>query len=118
MKTTAYTGIKVQSYQHHYDKAGNLIKTEFEATSDYKVRNKVILVAPGEDPTKQPTVPVTPPPAGGEGGSSVDDPTTGPAGGGETTDPDTTTDPVTPPAEGGETTDPVTPPAETDPPAA
>ena len=118
VKTTAYTGIKVQSYQHHYDKAGNLINTEFEATSDYKVRNKVILVAPGEDPTKQPTVPVTPPPAGGEGGSSVDDPTTGPAGGGETTDPGTTTDPVTPPAEGGETTDPVTPPAETDPPAA
>jgi len=108
VKTTAYTGIKVQSYQHHYDKDGNLLYTEFEATSDYKHRDKVILVAPGEDPTKETVAPVVPP----EGG--VDDPSTGPAegDGGETADPGTTEDPVTPPPEGGETTDPVTPPPE------
>ena len=114
VKTTAYTGIKVQSYQHHYDKNGNLIKTEFEATSDYKHRNKVILVAPGEDPTKEVIAPVTPPDSGS---GSVDDPTTGPAEGGNVDDPSTgpaeggeTTDPVTPPDAGGETTDPATPP--------
>ncbi len=110
VKTTAYTGIKVQSYQHHYDKNGNLIKTEFEATSDYKVRNKVILVAPGEDPTKAPAdKPVTPPATEDGSGSNLDDPSSGPADGGSA-------EPVTPPVEGeeggGETTEPVTPPAE------
>ncbi len=94
-KTSPYTGIKVQSYQHHYDKDGNLLFTEYEATSDYKVRNKVILVAPGEDPTKETIAPVVPP-------TDVDDPSTGPAEGGEETPPvdDPVTDPVTPPATG------------------
>ena len=56
VKTTAYTGYKVKSYRHVYDKDGNLLSSAFEATSDYKVRNKVVLVAPGELPGQQPIV--------------------------------------------------------------
>ena len=57
VKTTPYTGYKVKSYRHVYDKDGNLISSAFEADSNYKVRNKVILRAPGELPGQ------TPPPA-------------------------------------------------------
>ena len=56
VKTTAYTGYKVKSYRHVYDKDGNLLSSAFEATSDYKVRTKVVLVAPGELPGQQPIV--------------------------------------------------------------
>lgn len=45
-KTTPYTGYKVKSYRHVYDKDGNLISSELEDTSNYKVRNRVILRGP------------------------------------------------------------------------
>ena len=61
VKTTAYTGYKVKTYRHVYDKDGNLISSGYEATSDYKVRNKVILCAPGELPGAEPKVPVVAP---------------------------------------------------------
>ena len=61
VKTTPYTGYKVKSYRHVYDKDGNLISSAFEADSNYKVRNKVILRAPGELPGQLPVVaPVVP----------------------------------------------------------
>lgn len=64
VKTTAYTGSKWRTYHHIYDAEGKLIDSHYEATSDYKARNKVILVAPGELPAAEPTVPVvTPVPA-------------------------------------------------------
>lgn len=75
VKTTPYTGYKVKSYRHVYDKDGNLISSAFEADSNYKVRNKVILRAPGELPGQQlpvvaPVVPEIPaevlPQEGGE----------------------------------------------------
>ena len=56
VKTTPYTGYKVKSYRHVYDKDGNLISSAFEADSNYKVRNKVILRAPGELPGQEPAV--------------------------------------------------------------
>ena len=56
VKTTPYTGYKVKTYQHLYDADGKLISSEYEATSDYKVRNKVIVRAPQPEVT----VPVTP----------------------------------------------------------
>ena len=69
VKVTPYTGYQVKSYRHVYDKDGNLISSAFEASSNYKVRNKVILRAPGQLPGAEvpavapitPEVPVTPP---------------------------------------------------------
>jgi vancomycin resistance protein YoaR len=61
VKTTAYTGSKWRTYHHIYDANGKLIDSHYEATSDYKARNKVILVAPGELPGAEPTVPVVTP---------------------------------------------------------
>ena len=46
VKTTPYTGYKVETYHTIYDKSGNVIDSHYEATSNYKVRNKVILRAP------------------------------------------------------------------------
>ena len=50
VKVTPYTGYKVNSYQTIYDKDGNVIDSHFEASSNYKVRNKVILQAPTAQP--------------------------------------------------------------------
>ena len=61
VKTTAYTGSKWRTYHHIYDADGKLIDSHYEATSDYKARNKVILVAPGELPGAEPPVPVVTP---------------------------------------------------------
>jgi len=73
VKVTPYGGAKVKSYRNVYDKNGNLISSTFEASSDYKVRNKVIVKGPAKadvpvsDPGQQipavpetPTVPTTP----------------------------------------------------------
>ena len=51
--TTPYTGYKVKSYRNVYSADGKLISSTYEATSDYKVRNKVISKGPAlpEKPT-------------------------------------------------------------------
>ncbi len=86
VQVTPYTGYKVRTYRNLYDGSGKLISSEFEANSDYKSRDKVVLV-----------------------GASASEPassnTTAPA---ETP----TTTPVTPPAEQTPTPAPVNPPAE------
>lgn len=46
VKTTPYTGYKVRTYRNLYDANGKLISSTYEATSDYKVRNKVIARGP------------------------------------------------------------------------
>jgi len=70
VKTEPYTGHKVKSYHTIYAEDGSVIDSHYEDTSDYKVRNKVVLVAPGEmpgaqvpavNPTPLPTTPETPP---------------------------------------------------------
>jgi hypothetical protein len=61
VKTTAYTGSKWRTYHHIYDANGKLIDSHYEATSDYKARNKVILVAPCELPGAEPVAPVVTP---------------------------------------------------------
>lgn len=53
MKVTPYTGYKVNSYQTIYDKDGKVIDSPFEASSNYKVRNKVILQAPAASPAAE-----------------------------------------------------------------
>ena len=50
VKVTPYGGAKVKSYRNVYDKNGQLVSSAFEASSDYKVRNKVILQAPAAQP--------------------------------------------------------------------
>lgn len=57
VKVTPYGGAKVKSYRHVYDKNGQLISSAFEASSDYKVRNKVVVK--GTAPVTAPTVPVS-----------------------------------------------------------
>ena len=87
---TPYGGAKVKSYRSVYDKDGNLLCKSFEASSDYKVRNKVILKGPA---AAEPQVPA----AGNDGPAA---PTT----------PTTPTAPVTPPET--EPTEPVSPPVQ------
>ena len=57
--TTPYTGYKVKSYRNVYSASGKLISSTYEATSDYKVRNKVITRGPALP--AQPETPVTGP---------------------------------------------------------
>ena len=47
VSVTPYTGYKYNTYRNIYDGDGNLISSKFEAVSDYKVRNQVILRNPG-----------------------------------------------------------------------
>ena len=54
VKVTPYTGYKVKTYQSIYDKNGSVIDSHFEAASDYKVRNKVVLQAPAAAPGSAP----------------------------------------------------------------
>ena len=54
VKVTPYTGYKVKTYQTIYDKNGSVIDSHFEAASDYKVRNKVVLQAPADTPGSAP----------------------------------------------------------------
>ena len=46
VKTTPYTGYKYRTYRNVYDADGKLISSTYEATSDYKARNQVILRGP------------------------------------------------------------------------
>lgn len=57
--TTPYTGYKVKSYRNVYSADDKLISSTYEATSDYKVRNKVISRGPALP--EQPETPVTGP---------------------------------------------------------
>ena len=78
--TTTYTGYKVKSYRNVYSADGKLISSTYEATSDYKVRNKVISRGPALP--EQPETPVT-----GPAETPVETPTQTP----EETTPSTTT---------------------------
>ena len=82
VKVTPYTGYKVRTFRNLYSGDGKLISSTLEATSDYKVRNKVIVRGPAlpasggtETPgsgTETPlpgTDPTPDPGTGGESGS-------------------------------------------------
>ena len=71
VKTTPYTGYKYRTYRNVYDADGKLISSTYEATSDYKSRNQVILRGPAvetaggdaqlpDGATTTPTDPTTP----------------------------------------------------------
>ena len=96
VKTTPYTGYKVETYRNLYDGNGKLISSTFEALSDYKSRNKVIL--------RGPALPADP---AGSGGTDI--PVSGPDQPGEEPEtPAVDPTPVTPP----EITEPVETPAD------
>ena len=65
VKVTPYTGYKGRTYRNVYAADGTLISSEYEDTSDYKVRNRVIL----RGPSAEPSVPAVNP---GPGGVIVD----------------------------------------------
>ena len=92
VKTSPYTGYKYRTYRHVYAADGTLISSEYEATSDYKSRNKVILRGPALPDTST----TTPGTATNPGTGTATNP-------GTTTDPGTTTQP-----DSGTTTDPGT----------
>ncbi len=56
VEQTAYTGYKVRTYRNVYAGDGTLLSSEYEATSNYKARNRIVLV--GKDPTAPPPVEV------------------------------------------------------------
>ena len=54
---TPYTGYKVKTYKLKYDLNGKLISRTYEATSNYKSRNKIIVkIENAQKPTEAPTV--------------------------------------------------------------
>lgn len=59
VKTTPYTGYKYNTYRNLYDGDGKLISRTFEALSNYKARNKVILRGPAK--ADEPAAPVSGP---------------------------------------------------------
>lgn len=69
VKTSAYTGYKVQTYRALYDGQGNLISKNKEAYTYYKARNRVVLRGPTlPDMPPEPELPaVDPIPLPGEG---------------------------------------------------
>lgn len=77
VEQTAYTGRKVKTYRNVYSGSGKLLSSTFEATSDYKARDKIILVGIGE-----PITPVNPAPdPSPDPGSNTGGNTGGDAGG-------------------------------------
>lgn len=56
VKTTPYTGSKWKSYRNLYDGDGKRISSTYEATSDYKARNRVVLRGPAKE--TEPAAPV------------------------------------------------------------
>ncbi len=83
VKVTPYTGYRVRTYRNVFDGSGALISSGVEAISDYKHRNRLVLVGPPEEevPDAGGTVPGLPveqqPSAPAETGPSV--PSAGPA---------------------------------------
>ena len=83
VKVTPYTGYRVVTYRNVYSASGALISSRQEAISDYKSRNKLILV--GTKTSSKPSTGGTPKP----GGTTTPPGTTTP--GGTVTPPDTAT---------------------------
>ncbi|MGM9662596.1 MAG: VanW family protein [Oscillospiraceae bacterium] len=81
VKQTPYTGRKIQTYRNVYAADGTLLSSTAEAYSDYKSRDKIVLVGTAQTQPSQPSDPGTEEPGGetggGSGGGSGDEPYTG-----------------------------------------
>ena len=63
VKVTPYTGYKVKTYRNIFDGSGNLLSSDVEDVSDYKHRDRLVLVGPPKEdapPASAPVVPGTP----------------------------------------------------------
>lgn len=61
VKVTPYTGYKVKTYRNIFDGSGALVSSDMEDISDYKHRDRLVLVGPPkEEQAAAPTVPGTP----------------------------------------------------------
>ena len=65
VKVTPYTGYRVKTYRNIFDGSGALISSDVEAISDYKHRDRLVLVGPSKEESVEtggtvPTVPGTP----------------------------------------------------------
>ncbi|MPN12707.1 hypothetical protein SDC9_160026 [bioreactor metagenome] len=98
VKTTPYTGYKVETYRNLYDGSGKLISSNFEASSDYKVRNKVISKGPAlpsvptggtSSEVPVPETPSTTPETGTETGATPETSSTAPENGATPVTPET-----------------------------
>ena len=95
VEQTAYTGYKVKTYRNVYSGDGTLISSTFEASSNYKARNRIVLVGKSTGSTT-PTDPGTTTPTDPGTTTPTDPGTTTPTNPGATTPTDPgTTDPGT-----------------------
>ncbi|MBE6991581.1 MAG: hypothetical protein E7430_03245 [Ruminococcaceae bacterium] len=62
VKQSPYTGYEVKTYRNLYSADGELIKTTYEAFSNYQVRNKIIVVGAQPEPEPEPEPEPTPEP--------------------------------------------------------
>ena len=102
---TAYTGKQVKSYKCKYDlNTGKLLSRTYEATSSYKVRNKIVvkIVSSTSETTPKPTEAPTTKPTEAPTTKPTEAPTTAP-----------TTQPTEPPTEAPAPQVETTPPTET-----
>ena len=89
VEQTAYTGYKVKTYRNVYSGDGKLISSTFEASSNYKARDRIVLVGKAADaapvtpgttaPANPSTTPVDPGAAPADPGVSPDPGTPDPA---------------------------------------
>ena len=81
VEQTAYTGYKVKTYRNVYSGDGKLISSTFEASSNYKARDRIVLVGKAADaaPVTPGTTPVDPGAAPADPGVSPDPGTPDPA---------------------------------------
>ena len=85
VEQTAYTGYKVKTYRNVYSGDGTLISSTFEASSNYKARDRIVLVGKAADAA--PVTPGTTAPA--NPGTTPVDPGAAPADPGVSPDPGT-----------------------------
>lgn len=60
VKVTPYTGYRVKTYRNIFDGSGNLISSDVEDISDYKHRNRLVLVGPPKEEVPEASAPVVP----------------------------------------------------------
>ena len=107
VEQTAYTGYKVKTYRNVYSGDGTLISSTFEASSNYKARDRIVLVGKGSSTTTttepsssaEPTTPESPAtPASPDAPSGIPDSPDSPIPTAPAT-PDAPTDPSAPESE-------------------
>lgn len=60
VKVTPYTGYRVKTYRNIFDGSGNLLSSDVEDISDYKHRNRLVLVGPPKEEAPAASAPVVP----------------------------------------------------------